>query len=522
MRLTVLRVLVLSAALTACEQPGGSAPSAPSTSIDHYAMALALAPTVTYAIPQDLESDCYFGETVVTNSSVVTAYQNSTVAYGESCTSETRSCSDGLLSGSYNYSSCQVQAPASCLFNGETISHGQSVQAYNNSSVGLGEECVFEMRTCNNGTLTGSYNYASCSVNMPASCLFNGQTVASGASVPAFLNSTVSYGETCQLEYRTCEDGVLSGSNSYASCEVSAPASCLFDGKTIAHEESVTAYLNSSVPSGQSCQNESRVCNNGVLSGSHQYSSCNTAQPDSCLFNGQTIAHGQTVNAYSNSSVAYGEMCSVETRMCDNGHLSGTYSFASCDAGQANSCIFNGQTIAHGSTVTAFQSSSVANGAVCSSEIRTCENGSLNGTFAFASCEANQPKSCLFNGQTIVSGQKVMAYKQSSVGNGKQCEAEYRQCNDGILSGIYSYTSCQAKAHDPHQDDDDTIKICKHVVNIKHKQHYSRHPNNGLHLGWYKYKERFDCGKHKGWYKHKNKDKHPKCNDQNKWYKHKN
>lgn len=521
MRSLGLRVLFFCTALTSCEQPGGSSSTAPSASVDHYAMALSLAPTVGYTIPQDLESDCYFGETVVADGFQVTAYQNSSVAFGENCMSEVRYCSDGMLSGSYNYNTCQVQAPASCLFNGETVSHGQSVQAYTNSSVGLGEECVFEMRTCNNGTLSGSNSYATCAVDMPASCLFNGQTIANGASVPAFLTSSVNYGETCQLEYRNCEDGVLSGSNSFAACEVSAPASCLFDGRTIAHGEAVNAFLNSSVPHGSSCQSESRLCNNGVLSGAHQYSSCNVNQPASCLFNGQTISHGETVNAYLNSSVAYGQMCSVETRMCDNGHLSGTYNFASCDAGQAASCLFNGQTVTHGSSVTAYQSSSVSSGSTCNSESRTCNNGNLSGSFNFASCEANQPKSCLFNGQTIVHGQKVMAYKQAIVGKGKTCESEYRICSNGNLSGSYAYNSCEAKPHDPHQDDDDTIKICKHVVEIKHKEKYSRHPNNGLHLGWYKYKERFDCGKHKGWYKHKNKNNHPKCNDQNKWYKHK-
>jgi hypothetical protein len=521
MRSVGLRIVFFCAALTACEQPGGSPSTSPVAEKDHYAMALALAPSVTYAIPQDLETDCYFGESVVLNGSQITAYLSSSVPFGESCMSETRYCSDGMLSGSYNYSSCQVQAPASCLFNGETIAHGQSVQAYNNSSAGLGEECIFEMRTCNNGLLSGSYNYATCSIDMPASCLFNGQTIAHGASVPAFLTSSVNYGETCQLEYRTCEDGVLSGSNTFATCEVSAAASCLFDGKTIAHGESVNAFLNSSVSHGNSCSVESRVCNNGVLSGAYQYSSCSVNQPASCLFNGQTIAHGETVSAFLNSSVAYGEMCSVETRMCDNGHLSGTYSYSSCDAGQPNSCLFNGQTIAHGASVTAFESSTVSSGSTCNSENRICNNGNLSGSFSFASCEANQPASCLFNGQTIVHGQKVIAYKKASAGNSNACDSEYRECNNGVLSGSYSYKSCESKAHNPHEDDDDTIKICKHVVAIKHKQHYSRHPNNGLHLGWYKYKERFNCGKHKGWYKHKNKHKHPKCNDQNKWYKHK-
>ncbi len=47
------------------------------------------------------------------------------------------------------------------------------------------------------------------------------------------------------------------------------------------------------------------------------------------------------------------------------------------------SCSFNGQTIAHGATVTAFQSASSAS---CVSQIRTCQNGSLSGSYSFTSC----------------------------------------------------------------------------------------------------------------------------------------
>lgn len=511
--------------LFSCQNSGNSPSSAPAER-DYLAIALAIAPTTTYTIPGDLEQGCYFNDQIIAEGASVTAYNSSSVPYGQSCVSETRTCSAGILSGSFSFGSCAVSQPESCIFNGATVENGQTVTAYTNSSVPYGQSCEAEVRTCNNGVLSGSNQYANCSLDAAASCLFNGQTISHGQNIGAFLSSTVSFGQECQLEYRTCDDGVLSGSNQYATCSVAAAASCLFDGRTIAHGESVTGFLSSATDYGSSCSGETRTCNNGVLSGSYQYGSCEVGQPAACLFNGQTISHGQTVNAYSSSNVEYGQLCEAETRICDNGHLSGSFSFSSCDAGQAMSCIFNGQTVPHGATVTGYENSTVINGSSCSAETRTCDNGNLSGSFSFASCEVNAPASCLFNGQTIINGQSVVAYKTSTATD--TCESEIRTCSEGVLSGTYSNANCITESSDDNSDDNsdddnvdnnDDVKICKHVVEIKHKEHYIHHPNNGLHLGWYKYKERFNCGKHKGWYKHHNKHKKPCLNNQPKWYK---
>jgi hypothetical protein len=53
---------------------------------------------------------------------------------------------------------------ASCTFNGETIASGSSVTAYMASSVPAGQSCVSQVRTCNSGTLSGSYTFSSCSI----------------------------------------------------------------------------------------------------------------------------------------------------------------------------------------------------------------------------------------------------------------------------------------------------------------------------------------------------------------------
>jgi hypothetical protein len=54
--------------------------------------------------------------------------------------------------------------------------------------------------------------------------------------------------------------------------------------------------------------------------------------------------------------------------------------------GSAKSCTFNGKAIASGSSVTAYLASSVASGQTCKNQARTCSNGTLSGTYAYASC----------------------------------------------------------------------------------------------------------------------------------------
>lgn len=119
-------------------------------------------------------------------------------------------------------------AYSNCSFNGQTVAHGASVTAYSSNSVAYGQSCNGVSRTCNNGTLSGSGNYASCAAQGPANCSFNGATVAHGASVTAYSTTSVSYGGSCAsvAETRSCNNGSLSGSASNSYCSVQSGAGC--------------------------------------------------------------------------------------------------------------------------------------------------------------------------------------------------------------------------------------------------------------------------------------------------------
>ncbi len=223
---------------------------------------------------------------------------------------------------------CAAEA-AKCNFNGKELADGQTVETFLTSSVAYGNTCSAEQRTCKDGAVSGSYPFATCEVGVPLACLFNGQTIKHGDTIAAFNNSTVPFGKTCVPELRKCENGSLSGQASFATCEVGAAMACLFNGQTIKHLASVVAFQSSSVAFDKSCVRESRVCTNGVLSGQNPYASCAADVPKSCLFNGLTIAHGQSVDAYAE---AQSTTCNKESRICTDGILSGQFTNAACVA----------------------------------------------------------------------------------------------------------------------------------------------------------------------------------------------
>jgi len=104
----------------------------------------------------------------VLNGASVRAFQ--AVPNGQSCASEMRVCNNGVLSGSFTQASCTVTAPpaASCTLPfGGSLNSGQSIDAYQASSVPNGSTCVSEIRNCSNGNLSGSFVHGSCSVSAP-------------------------------------------------------------------------------------------------------------------------------------------------------------------------------------------------------------------------------------------------------------------------------------------------------------------------------------------------------------------
>lgn len=128
-------------------------------------------------------------------------------------------------------------------------------------------------------------------------------------------------------------DSMCSGAKPSASQACSESAGCtpcsLPWGGTLAHGSSVQAY-NQALPSG-ACTAQTRVCDQGTLSGSYVNRTCSAG----CTLPwGGTITSGSSVNAYYVRFGSKTQPCehtsTVQNRVCNDGTLSGTYTWQSC------------------------------------------------------------------------------------------------------------------------------------------------------------------------------------------------
>lgn len=225
-----------------------------------------------------------------------------------------------------------------CTGNYATLNMGDSTSVANTASGRTGNVTI----TCVGGTpVQSGATCAAVNCNLPW-----GGTLAHGASITAYQTPSVSCGTSCTSETRTCNFGVLSGSYTNQNCSAPACTNCNLPwGGTLAHNSSVTAFNTSSVPCGSSCQSEMRTCNDGTLSGTYAQQTCNVSPCATCnLPWGGSIGHGASVTAYAASNVTCGNTCDGQTRSCNNGTLSGTGDYSSCSVGSCATLVWDNIT----------------------------------------------------------------------------------------------------------------------------------------------------------------------------------
>jgi len=167
-------------------------------------------------------------------------------------------------------------APANCnLPWGGTLASGSSVTAYQSSSVPCGSSCANETRTCNNGTLSGSYTGGTtCSVSACASCTrpCGGTTTSGNWGGFCYNTSSVPCGSTCSSSQGYCNNGTwttpYTAGYTIGSCSAAACASCASPcglSPTTSSNWGGFCYNTSSVPCGSNCSSVSSqgYCFNG-------------------------------------------------------------------------------------------------------------------------------------------------------------------------------------------------------------------------------------------------------------------
>ena len=265
---------------------------------------------------------------------------------------------------------------AGCAPGSETTgSHTASCSAGGLS--GSGTIYVDDVRDCNGniipgrGTWTGVSNCCVPGLENTRTQNVNGISVA-GCNAPACSGTHYTYHPV------SCSKGNLSGSGKIT---VRVDTDC--DGNNIAGSGYWTDVTGCCKPRALNTQT--------FRTDAASYNGCD-APISNCTFNGQTVLHGASVTAYQTTTVPYGSSCNSQSRTCNNGTLSGSYTKASCSVDPASNCTAPwGATVAHGSSITAYQTSSAAYGSTCTSQSRKCNNGTLSGSYTHSSCNVSEP-----------------------------------------------------------------------------------------------------------------------------------
>jgi|GEM_PF-1940982 hypothetical protein len=210
---------------------------------------------------------------------------------------------------------------------------------------------------------------------------------------------------------------------------------CTFNGKTIADGESVLAYASSTAPWQRQCVSETRTCVKGVLTGSYKNASC-VEQPcnnttDGC---GPVLPLTPTISFSSkNAKVAPGQQTTLTWSATNAAwcSASGGWTGMKAASGTQESGIIWGTTTF---TLTCFSTDGL-------------KSATKSVTVSVIPEEPVQKRSCTQDGVTVAHGASRIFYSYQSPATGNACRdnlipSELRTCNDGVLSGSYPYASC--------------------------------------------------------------------------------
>ncbi|GEM_PF-4538743 len=368
--------------------------------------------------------------------------------------------SAGEWSSFYNNTPPSVSAApcAGCTLDGASIAHGASRTFYMATRSCYGScGAISQSRNCYNGVLGGSatYSKANCPGPSCSSCGTGGVSwntssfICNASATGGSHNTTrnVSDGAAPNIGSASfkCDDGSwtkVSGSCGGASCGTPW-------GGTISHGQAVTAYQTSSVACGSTCAGQTRSCNNGTLTGSYSKASCSVAACASCSLGGATVAHGASRTFYRSSRLC-GQSCTAidQVRSCNNGSLSGsgTYSTANCPAQSCASCSLDGATVAHGASRT-FYRTSRACGQACTAidQVRSCSNGTLSGSGTYS--KRNCPAASACGGTwSCNSDDMTMMLCGFGIANGSSCSpignTASTSCDAYAVCMAYGGTGC--------------------------------------------------------------------------------
>ena len=294
----------------------------------------------------------------------------------------------GTVSADCNNVGLWVNKTNNCSANctapwGATVLHGNNVTAYQSSSVSCGSSCASETRSCNNDVLSGSYTNQSCSVttctcsgSVPnsANCAGYGSALTQNRTATA-VSSCPGGGDHCAV---TCINGYTASGGScvcnscvgYNGTPIAANLICCDGGAgtdcTTCSDDGNTYCTNTQCTGSPSCPGAEESC--GI---------CDNGQCDNSVVDGCTQG--------TPSQATYGDTSAEWRWHCDDSPQGLGCSPSGMCSKTKNPCNLPwGGSISSGSSVTAYLNGTEQ--CTCISETRTCDDGSLSGSYTNASC----------------------------------------------------------------------------------------------------------------------------------------
>lgn len=367
-----------------------------------------------------------------------------------------------------------------------TVLHGNSITAYRDALVPDGQSCVSESRTCTNGALSGTFTNQSCSV-APASgttpALCGAGTSATGTTASTVVNkpACVTDGmlELMSVGVQGVDSGLIITPPSgwtqvlqtqsatankqywvFRKIAAGEPASYTVSFN-YAPDNTVIGVLGVSGVHGSTPVNVSgaavQTTSNSPQSPDVTTTSANTLlvytgwvdhssnfTPPSGMTEQLDVAGGLS---FEMATVAQASAGATGTKTATTtgtaGHAAGAIVAVAPNAAGGDCTAPWGANVAQGASVTAYQADVVPYLQTCLSQVRTCTGGVLSGTYTKQSCTVLPPATCQTPwGGTIADGTEVLAFQANSVPNQTACVSELRRCDNGGLSGTFTFQTC--------------------------------------------------------------------------------
>jgi hypothetical protein len=325
-----------------------------------------------------------------------------------------------------------VQGWLSCTTpRGEKIVEYQSVSAYKTPHWWTNNLCVAELRVCRKGKLSGTYQYKSCSFIVDGRRDNKDIVTWASQSQQQFVTESVKLQEYLATNQEYIQPKLTETTKPLSRNEVNPYP--MDNAKIISHTSQGDTLDQSTL--------DLPTTNTGV------YKSCRTPR-------GEKIDHGSSTYAYDIKKSDIHAICKIQTRSCQDGRLSGTYRYPSCNDKVSQYYISIQQPdYSVQLPIISFSTGIVSPwGPDKPRSLQEMSHSTFKTYYSnSASSDTSSPSQNYIDVEntcttprwtTLVHGESITAYRNSATERNSLCDSQVRTCRYGSLGWSFSYPSC--------------------------------------------------------------------------------